>query len=175
MTLNTQKDRIQGLLQDGTGSRNPNTTPCNPLILEIDMDQKLLDEQYSLLNTLSVIRSHGNSGHFDIPSLINELQKFAISLSDYFSMETDHIKSILNSPDCSEEVTESGRELFVETDLITKKLADFVSDYWGSKASERDFYKFQVALSNQLNDIEIRLNGAKGSDSPFFHLKNPLC
>lgn len=139
------------------------------------MDQDLLDEQHSLLGTLSAIRSHCGSGHFDIPYLVNELQKFTTSLSEYFSVETDHIKSTISQPDCPAETVAYGKKLFADADHITDRLGKFVRDHWGStKGKEIPFNDFQIEMIDILNEAEERLNGKKGEDTPFFHLQNPL-
>lgn len=156
-------------------SRNLIQTTNNPLILDMKMDQDLLDEQHILLGTLSVIKHHCRSGNFDIPYLVNELQKFTTSLSEYFSTETEYIKSIIRNPDCPAETVSYGEKLFAESDHVMDRLGKFVRDHWGSNRNrEISFNDFQIEMMDILSMTEERLNGKKGEDTPFFHLQNPL-
>ena len=138
------------------------------------MDQQLLDEQYRLQGALSRIRNLALSGHFEIPYLIEELEGLTPSLFSYFSNENGHIASILQNQDCSDELRDHANSLFTEGDRITHELFELVRRYW-RRSEEHLLEEFQLQLLKILDDLEQRIGGERGADSPFFHLQTACC
>ncbi len=138
------------------------------------MDQQLLDEQYQLQGALSRIRSLALSGHFEIPYLVEELERMTLSLFSYLSNENGCITSILQDRNCSDELREHANSLFTESDHISHELFEFVRRYW-KRSEEHLFSEFQLELLDILDNIELRIGGREGVESPFFHLQTACC